>query len=179
MSARIPPSLKWLIDKRARLTGKIAAAEKAIRKKTCVEKRLSKYLDNIAVLEKELPKLQEDLAGIDRALTLHDIQVNVEYIHPISPRSAKIQLPYGVLTQTLLAFLRLSQGEPLSTDALTIMLMKRFTHLQGETEQDFHKLRKSVRHRLKSLANDQIIVRAPNTSSRETRWALPTASHHA
>jgi hypothetical protein len=168
MSTRIPPSLAWLIDKRARLVGKIQKA--------------SKIIDHAHKLAIEVSNMRADLAAIDRALKLHDIQVDAECISPIAPRKQqRIRLSHGELTRVLLLFLRENGGDPLSTDALTKMLIERCINLQEKSPDPlalqiaFKKLRLSVRYRLKALASDAIIMRAPCASgSRAARWILPT-----
>jgi hypothetical protein len=168
MSTRIPSSLAWLIDKRARLVGKIQKA--------------SKIIDQAHELAIERIKMRDDLAAIDRALEMHDIQIDAECIPPIAPRKhQRIRLSHGELTRVLLQFLRESGREPLSTDALTMMLIERCVNLQ-ESPPDplalqitFRRLRLSVRYRLKALASDAVIARAPCASgSRAARWISPT-----
>ena len=166
MSTRTPPSLAWLIDKRARLAGRIENATKVI--------------DAARKLEIKRVKMRADLAAIDRALEMHEIRVDVECIIPIAPIERRIRLPYGILTKTLLQFLRES-GEPLSIDALTMMLINRCVNVQeGASDPSGHqlafkKLRLSVRYRLKNLASNGVISRAPCPhGSKGPCWTLPT-----
>lgn len=102
MTPKIPSSLKWLIDKRARLEGGI--------KKTRASLATAKQLIE------ELSKLEEDLAAIDRSLGLHDIQIQIEHIQPIRSHYVRIKLPRGELTKSILLCLRL---EPTPDAALS------------------------------------------------------------
>lgn len=166
MSTRIPPSLAWLIKKRARLNGKIQKASKAI-------ERMHK-------LETDYAHWQADLAAIDRALAMHEIQVDVECIPSVAPMEKRI-LAHGELSRALLKFLRESDGEPLSTNTLTMMLIDHCAALKESTpdsialELTFKRFRSSVHNRLKNLAREKEIVRSPCAhGSRATHWILPT-----
>lgn len=166
MSIRTPPSLVWLIKKRARLNGKIQKASKAI-------ERLEK-------LESDRANWQADLIAIDRALAMHDIQVDVECIPSVAPIEKRI-LAYGEVSRALLRFLRESGGQPLSTDTLAMMLMecgavpKKSTEDPIASEITYRRFRESVHNRLKNLAKDNEIERAPcEKGSRVTRWLLIT-----
>lgn len=59
MTGRLPPSLTWLIDKRARLDGEI--------------KKMQGSVAHAKQLIQELSTIEEDLQAIDRALQLHTI----------------------------------------------------------------------------------------------------------
>ncbi|HEY3299949.1 MAG TPA: hypothetical protein VGJ90_04175 [Methylophilaceae bacterium] len=92
MTNRIPPSLNWLIDKRARLSGDIIKTKKA----------LSKVQD----LVDKLKTLESDLAAVDQSLKLHNIQVDVENIKPIRPQLKRLKLPHGYINNLVLTYLR-------------------------------------------------------------------------
>ena len=98
MTPKIPSSLKWLIDKRARLDAEI--------------QRTQKSLASAKQLRGDLSKLEEDLAAIDRSLGLHDIQVRVENIKPVRSHYVRVNLPRGELTRSILLCLRLRDGNP-------------------------------------------------------------------
>lgn len=128
-----------------------------------------------------LPNLQADLVAIDRALKMHDIRVDTECIPSIAPRRQRPCLPHGGLTRALLQFLRESEDTPLSTDELTMMLLDRWTDLNENSPDSivsmpsFTQLRYSIHSRMKNLAKDKIVIRAPRVSgSRTPRWLLFT-----
>jgi hypothetical protein len=158
MTGRLPPSLKWLIDKRARLDGEI--------------KKMQVAAKNAKELIRELSSIREDLAAVDRALKLHIIQVETENIPPIRTHEKRIKLPHGELTRLLLTCLRQANGVPLSTDQITMFLAD-YLALAGIEEQDRNRLRQSVRYRLKRLAGDGVIQRHHLKSGREKGlWSL-------
>ena len=97
MSSRIPPSLKWLIDKRARINGEILKTKKSVA-------RAQSLLD-------ELSKLEEKLAAVDVTLSLHEIEFDKSLISPIRSQYTRIKLPHGELTRSVLLCLRLRQSE--------------------------------------------------------------------
>lgn len=70
MSSRIPPSLNWLINKRARLAGDITKAEKR-----------ANELYRLKL--KEIEVLRRDLSIIDATIRLHEIQIDPKCIRPI------------------------------------------------------------------------------------------------
>jgi hypothetical protein len=80
MNARIPPSLKWLIDKHARISGKMEMTQKLPLAQSVLAARLAACLSDLNGLKAELADFQKDLSGIDRTMQLHDIRVNVELI---------------------------------------------------------------------------------------------------
>ncbi len=168
MSARIPSSLTWLIKKRARLNGKIQKA--------------SKLIEQIGRLEADRANWQADLAAIDRTLAMHDIQIDVECIPAVAPREKRI-FAYGEVSRTLLRFLRESDGEPVSTDTLAMMLID-YGAIPKPDQVDpiafevaFRRFRESVHNRLKNMARTKVIIRVPCIpGSRVPRWVLPTDS---
>lgn len=158
MTGRLPPSLNWLIDKRARLDGEIKKMQDAV---NCARQ-----------LIQELSTIEEDLRAVDRTLKLHIIQVETENISPIRSHYNRVKLPYGELTRLLLSRLRKSNGIPISTYELTLFIAECFT-AAGAEEKDFKKLRMSVRTRLKNLVRDGVVQRHHFlTGADEGFWSL-------
>lgn len=84
MSSRIPSSLKWLIDKRARLDAEIRKTEAFLAK--------AKDLIN------ELSNLKESLNAIDHTLSLYEIKVDINLIqrqdyNEVRPHSTCRRMP--------------------------------------------------------------------------------------
>ncbi|GAC1406724.1 MAG: hypothetical protein NVSMB6_03360 [Burkholderiaceae bacterium] len=170
MANRIPPSLKWLIVKRARLDGEIKKTEAAL-------KRSQRLLEELSVIK-------ADLAAIDRALGLHDLQVDIDLIQPIRSQYVRTAIPHGEITRSALLCLRLNEGGPVSTDTIANFISTRFADLKA-TPQDATQFRNSVRHRLKVLARQQIVHRHhPKIGSAIGFWSLAdfnqesTEDHH-
>src|SRR3989338_6410423 len=107
---RTPPSLKWLIDKRARLLGEITKIElghqewldrtenrlKGAEEALASARRHLRYEQEIA--GKHVQAFKADVQSIDAALGMHEIQINPEIITPIRTQDEVRPLPYGVLS---------------------------------------------------------------------------------
>lgn len=139
---RLPSSLKWLIDRRARVAGEIEKIEAALAK--C--QRLSD----------EVGPLKQLLAAVDQTLQLHDVAVDVTLIPVIKSKDFRIELPYGELTRAILMCLKINVGFPVSTDEITAFLATRYVSLEGETC-TLSDLRLSVRYRLKNLRRQGLV----------------------
>lgn len=101
MASRIPSSISWLINKRARLAGDIAKVQKALSK-------VQHFVDR-------LKELEASLDAIDNALKLHEIQINIENIKPIRPCKARSKFRHGEINNLILGYLRSkSDGSPVS-----------------------------------------------------------------
>lgn len=158
MSSRIPSSLKWLIDKRARLDAEI--------------KKTQASLAKTRRLIKELSDLKETLEAIDLALGMHEIKVDIECIQPLRSHYAKINLPYGELTRSILARLRSSGGTPVKTTSIIAFVEERYVALNIPPE-NRAKLARSVHYRLKDLARGGVLLRHHDPySNTEGLWSI-------
>lgn len=92
MTNNIPPSLSWLIKKRAKIAGEILKIRKDLIK-------VQKLVDTLKILE-------ENLEAIDKSLDLHEIKVDLENIKPIRPRRNPLKLPRGYISDFVIDFLR-------------------------------------------------------------------------
>lgn len=90
MANNIPPSLKWLIDKRARLAGDIAKTKKA--------------LSSVEHLIIKLRSLEEALEAIDSSLKLHEIQIDLENIKPINTQVNRMKFPSGFIRKYVMEY---------------------------------------------------------------------------
>jgi len=101
MASRIPSSISWLINKRARLAGDIAKVQKALSK--------------VQHLVDRLKELEASLEAIDNALKLHEIQIDTENIKPIRPHKARSKFRHGEINNLILGYLRSqTEGNPVS-----------------------------------------------------------------
>jgi hypothetical protein len=159
MSTRIPSSLKWLIDKRARLDAEIQKTDAS--------------LSRAKELLEQLSSLKENLAAIDRTLALHEIKVDVTLIQPIQSKYIRINLPHGELRRSILMCLQLHEAErPVAMSEIVTFIACRHADLSVEQEQRT-KLNRSVHYTLKNLARQGIIKRHHDpTSSYEGVWSL-------
>jgi hypothetical protein len=94
MSYKIPPSLNWLIDKRARIAGEII--------------RINKKLIHVQALIDRLKELESNLGSIDKSLMLHEIQIDINNIKPIRPHrnyNSHSKFPRGYQQKIILRYL--------------------------------------------------------------------------
>ena len=108
---RLQSSLKWLIDKRARLLGEINSLEKRLpysqielnRAIARVEIRLAQLKQQRIDTDDHLSYiagLRSDLNAIDGALKQHDVQISPESIRPIRPqRSNQVSANFSPQTE--------------------------------------------------------------------------------
>lgn len=180
---RTPPSLKWLLDRRARLAGEIEKLRKsypenlAEAEKICEQGRklLDQGTKKVASIEwmfnRKLEMLTADLTAIDHTLRLHEIQISPDLIPSIWPHGEHF-LPYGDLTRAIYDCLKSAEGVAQSTSNVAIYVASRI----GREIPDgvFVELRYSVRHRLKKLCSQGKVIRT-NTPQKglEARWRLP------
>lgn len=158
MSNRIPSSLKWLIDKRARLDGEI--------------RKTRASLNNAQRLIDELSKLETDLEAIDRSLGLHEIKVDLANIAPVRGHYVRIKLPHGELTRSVLLCLRLNKGTPVRMSEIASFIATRHANLESE-ELSRAKLHRSVHNCLKRLCRNGILKRHhPTVCATEGVWSL-------
>ena len=104
MTNRIPPSLNWLINKRARLVGNII--------------KIKKKLVHVQPLIDKLIELESNLKSIDSSLSMHEIKVDLDNIKPIRPQLHKQKLakfPHGSQLNLFVKFLRSKNGLPVTT----------------------------------------------------------------
>jgi hypothetical protein len=144
MATRIPPSLAWLIDKRARLDAELQKARIAA--------------ENAKRLLADLEELEHNLNAIDRALGLHELQIDTNLIAPKKTHAIRVRLPYGALTRTLLQYLRLSGGNGALTAELATLVATRHPEFanQYSTQSSFNMV---IRRRLKNLAHAGVVER--------------------
>lgn len=158
MTPKIPSSLKWLIDKRARLDGEIQKTRASL----STAKRL---LD-------ELRELEESLAAIDRSLGMHEIQIEIENIPTIRSHYVRINLPRGELTRSIFLCLKLNEGAPIRMSQFVDFIAARYADIDA-TKETRAKLSRSVHNRLKTLYHEGKLQRHhPADSNEEGLWSL-------
>jgi len=119
MTNRIPSSLNWLIDKRARLAGEI--------------QRTKKTLLKVQHLVNKLKELETALEAIDKSLGLHEIQIDIQNIKPIKSHRFRSKFQHGEINNLVLSYLISKSGEdPISkSDILEYINLK---HLEIDPE---------------------------------------------
>ena len=141
---RLPSSLKWLIDRRARVAGEIEKIESLL-----VECRR---------LADEIVPLKELLASIDQTLALHEVPIDVSLIPTIRSQDSCVKVPHGELTRSIFLCLKASKGSPMNTESITAFTFARFREFDASITSPTQ-LQKSVRYRLKNLCRNGLIKR--------------------
>lgn len=155
---RLPSSLKWLIDRRARVAGEIARIEASLAK--CQR------------LAEELKPLKDLLESVDQTLSLHDIAIDVSQIPLIRSKSVRVNLPYGAVTHAILTCLKVNDGMPVTTDEVATFVAVRNIDLTSDPC-SMHELREAVRRRLKDMCRLGMIGRRHKALGNETgQWVL-------
>lgn len=160
MSTRIPSSLKWLIDKRARLDAEMQKTRASLAK--------------AKKLIKELSEIEKDLKAIDKALELHEVRVDTSLISPVNSHYNRVNLPQGELTRSILMCLRQHESnQPVSKTEIVQFIRSRHPDLIDESEVRSWLL-KSVSYRLKSLYRDGVLQRhhSVKPTGAEGLWSL-------
>jgi len=145
MSNRIPPSLNWLIDKRARISGEIEKTRRSL-----------KQAQSLIV---ELEDLETKLKAIDTTLQLHDIQVDIGLIKPITSNYYRLKIPHGELTKSILTCIKLyGASSPVSKSTIVdFVIARHFDYDAEETAKS--QIKNSIHNRLKNLCRDGVIER--------------------
>ncbi|MDP3607790.1 MAG: hypothetical protein Q8R74_01800 [Methylophilus sp.] len=152
MTNRIPPSLNWLIDKRARISGEIEKTRRSLKR--------------AQVLIKELEELEVKLKAIDTALDLHDIKIDVNLIKPIASNTYRLNIPHGDLTKSILTCIRLNgTNKPVAKSVIHNFVVAR--HFDFDADEITHaQVSLSIKRRLNCLYHKGLLLRhhSPNTS---------------
>lgn len=156
--ARIPSSLKWLIDIRARLDGEI--------------KKVEATTARAQSLLKELQQLHADLSAVDRTLGLHDIKVELSAIQPVLTQAVRPVAEYGVLAKYVSQCLRVNAGRPVRTSVVLAFVADRMAERNALPE-DMMLLHRAVVRRLKKLRERGVVVNhRPEGNYGEGLWAV-------
>lgn len=183
-SIRTPSSLKWLLDKRARLLGELIKLEKshsrqideAKQRVAEVEELLKQSMEELASVKatgtRIIEALRRDLQSVDNTLGLHEIQINPDIIAPIRTQDAERHSSHGEMTRAIFECLRLAGGQSVSTNEFVdyVALAIGF----NLTEVNYREFREKIRWRLKNLCGEGKIRRLHQVKGCIVgKWALP------
>lgn len=160
MANRIPPSLNWLIDKRARVAGEISKAKRLLKKAQA------------SLLE--LEELESKLKAIDSTMELHNIRIDIGLIKPIESKDLKLNIPHGELTRSILTCIKLYESEgPVSKETITNFVFARHSDFDCGKKILISQLRVSIQNRLAGLYHQGYLVRHHSTKSNNPGlWTL-------
>lgn len=176
--ARIPSSLNWLINKRARLLGELLRLEEVARTqipllddnvqqaKKALEYALRQRAELPSFLIHSLEETKNRLQAIDIVLGMHEIPIDPSAIQPIHSSPPRISHRHGELTRIIIERLHLATGEPLSSNDIAAYVAKA---LKLELNEE---IKNKVRYRLKNLCNSGRVRR-----TNKRKWTLPGYSN--
>lgn len=145
MTWRTPPSLKWLITKRSRLSGALLK----------VNDERAKLRDRIRTLDCRAETLLKQLSALDQTFGLHEISMDPQDIRPVRPQTRARLLPLGQLSRIIFTELRLA-GDWLSTTEVVARILQ---HLPERERPPLELIRHCVRKRLRTLARKGLLDR--------------------
>lgn len=156
MTARIPSSLKWLVEKRKRLHGELIYIREKVEVLLAQETSKQK-------------KLEADIDALDRIIGLHEINVDPSKLPSITVYQKRHSFKYGELTRLIYKCLGESEGNGLTTRQITdyVQLQKNF---DIASKSAYKELQLSIRYRLKALRRDGRLIN--NTINGKVLWYL-------
>lgn len=139
MAWRTPPSLKWLIVKRSRLSGEIQKldAECAVLK------------EQFERLEDRANKLRQHLCSLDHTFQLHEVQVEPTELAIIVPHWNQRIFPHGQMSRHIRRILATNEGWA-STTEVTLKIIQ-CSKVAVEDEETYTYVHVAVRKRLRSM----------------------------
>lgn len=184
---KTPSSLKWLLDRRARIAGEIAKAQDAederlqslrveLARIDALRAKLVQASDRMALAHNSLrDALIRDLAAIDQVLQLHEVSIDLSLLPPVRGHNRIAATDHGQMTRLIFACLRSSGGKACTTTQVALYVASKLGST-GRTE-NFDDLRYRVRCRLKRLVYDHRLERLHEVKGRiEGSWRLPAVS---
>lgn len=179
-----PSSLKWLIDRRSRLSGEILRARK--QESTRLSNALAELAkaqathqelmqDNLAAIqqhEQHLQALTRALEATDTVLREHEIPIDPNDLPSVSGHTRERIGGYSQITRMIFETLGRATGGSLSTTEVAVSIATRMD--VPIAEEDFADFKYRVRKRLGTLVWQGRLERLhlPKTSV-EGRWRLP------
>ncbi len=166
---RTPPSLAWLLKKRARLRGeiiKLEAAEAArlrqvASKLEAIDARrhdlLSVSQQAAKTCDQLIAALRRDLEAADQVLRLHEVQIDPDLIAPIQTHTRCAATDYGEMSRQILACLKHAQGIPQTTTQVANFVIDKIGSIGHAV--DYSDFRYRVRKRLQRLAREGHVKR--------------------
>lgn len=147
MTIRIPPSLKWLVVKRATIAGQINLQAKIFEaEKSDLAAEQAKLA---AKHEKTLSPLKRDLAAIDRSIRLHEILINPKLIEATRVQSQPCTTRYGAITKAIYGALALAAPRAATTADVTNYVIAKCGF--DDSAEKYQAMRIRIQHRLKDM----------------------------
>ncbi len=178
-----PSSLKWLINRHARIQGELKKLERA------EAQRRSDAAESIAKLQMAVQMAQDsenvrqrayerlcethksEIEAVELLLGRHEVPIDPSIIRPVRSQDNVSIVEYGTYTRLIYECLRLANGKPCTATQVAVhMTISLEWNLDKEM---FAELRYQTRKRMNDLARERKISRAQNqVGSVEGRWCL-------
>ena len=169
MTIRIPPSLKWLVVKRATIAGQINLQAKTFeaQKSDLAAKQEKLAAEN----EKTLAALKLDLAAIDRSIQLHEILINPKLIEATRVQAKPCTTRYGAVTRAIYRALALAAPQAVTTADVT-----NYVIAECGIEEEYQSMRIKIQHRLKDMVGLGTVCRLhPVQGATHGYWCDPAS----
>jgi hypothetical protein len=155
MTIRIPPSLKWLVVKRATLAGQISLQLKNFEAQ--IGELEAKQEKLVSKKNKTLTALRRDLAAIDRSIRMHEILINPKLIEATRVQSQPCKTAHGSITKAIYKVLALSAPKAATTGDVTDYVIENCGFDKSPAK--YQSVRIKVQHRLKDLVKQGSVCR--------------------
>jgi chromosome segregation ATPase len=174
MTWKTPPSLKWLIVKRSRLSGEVQnlEAERATLK------------EQVQQIENRLTRLNSLLGSLDHTFQLHEIQINPTEIATVVPQKNKRILPPGQMSRQIRRILASHDGWASTTEVTHKII--HYSKILVEDEEVYEYIHVAVRKRLRSMLAKGEVQRMEGPTkgrcydgSNQSTWRLTRRNHTA
>jgi hypothetical protein len=178
-----PSSLKWLINRRARLLGELSKLHKA------EKERAAEHLNSISNLEKQhkeaiasnalavtlyessCRQFQEDVNAVDVVLLQHEVQIDPSLIAPMRTNENRLSIKHGQITRLIYESLKFAKGKTMTTTQVAIYISTKLETACPDF--DFANIKYRIRQRLGSMASKGLINRHHSpVGAAEGRWSM-------
>lgn len=162
---KIPSSLKWFLNRRARIASEISKAQDAendrlqavqakLAQVDAQRAKLVRASDRMALAHKSLcDALSRDLTAIDQVLQLHEVSIDRSLLPPVRGHNRIAATDHGQMTRLIFACLQSRNGKACTTTQVALYVASKLGST-GRTE-NFDDLCYRVRYRLKELVSKQ------------------------
>jgi len=159
MANRIPPSLSWLIEKRARVDGEMKKTQQALNK--------------VTRLLKKLEAAEDRLKALDAVIAEHPLTQEPKRAGPFNiEHHRRLPLPKGEMTRCILDCLGEAKGQPVKRAELHAFIFARYP--QFDTTDYYRRwIKEVVKDRLKTLIYRNVVQRHHDRRTRQPGiWSL-------
>lgn len=186
-ASKTPSSLKWLLNRRARLAGELDKTHAAeVSRLTAHQAELNRIeaerdricdlnANAVSAYEGLRDALGRDLRAIDQVLQLHEIQIDPDLISPVRCHNKIAATDHGHMTRLIYECLRAHSGGPCSATQVALHVASALGST-GRTE-DFSDLRYRIRRRLGYMTWEGRLERMHAAKGCvEGKWRLPVTT---